>query len=48
MKVNMKHSLHVLNRIKKLNERSYLLKFLTPVMVVINYLTMMFVIVVNF
>jgi len=28
------------------NERSYLLKFLTPVTVVINYLTMMSVIVV--
>jgi len=33
---------------KKPNERSYLLKFLTPVMVLINYLTMMSVIVVIF
>jgi len=31
---------------KKTNERSYLLKFLTPVMVVINYLTVMSIIVV--
>jgi len=36
----------LIKRYKKLNKRSYLLKFLTPVMVVINYLTMMSVTVV--
>jgi len=41
-----KHSLPLLNRTK--NERSYLLKLLTPVIVLVvnNYLTMMSVIVV--
>jgi len=42
----MKTSLTLLNGTKKLNERCCLLKFLTPVMVVINYPTMMSVIVV--
>jgi len=40
------HPLPLLNHTKKPNERHDLLKFLTPVMVVINYLTMMLVIVV--
>jgi len=46
MKMTMKTFSGLIKPYKKLNERSYLLKFLTPVMVVINYLTMMSVIVV--
>jgi len=41
MKMTMKTFSVSIEPNKKPNERSYLLKFLTPVMVVINYLTMM-------
>jgi len=46
MKSTMKAFFALIKPYKKPNERSYSLKFLTPVMVVINYLTMMLVIVV--
>jgi len=46
MKIIMQTFSALIRRYKKPNERSYLLKFLTPVMIVINYLTMMSVIVV--
>jgi len=46
MKITMKTFSVLIKPYKKPNERSYLFKFLIPVMVVINYLTMMSVIVV--
>jgi len=46
MKITVKTFSARVKLYEKTSERSYLLKFLIPVMVVINYLTMMLVIVV--
>jgi len=45
MKMTMKTFSALIKPYKKPNERSYLLKFLTPVRVVINYPTMMSVVI---